>query len=477
MAAAVTPPLTLGEILDRTIQLYRRNFLLFVGISLAPSACYVLTYGSVSLYFTSHAKQLQATGAGTPNMQVIFTFLGILAAFLFLGLPLLAAISSLSLGALNFAASLRNRQQPVTLREAYAYAFKKFWRNLGIFTLQLLFAGVIPGAAFGGVVVIAVIGAALLRAAGSGNPAFAALVGIFVVLLVVALFVVMVLIWLRFSLAFPASFIEDLKIWPAMQRSNRLSKGSRGRIFVMYLLVAVLIFVLYYALTLPVDLVLGLIFFKNNQLAALLSKPPLVVYVINLFVSFLQRAFALPIYAIALVLFYNDQRTRQEGYDIELLMAQAGWLTTPPTVPPASIPGVPAWGAVEAGTPTEAGAPGPGPGSWGGDLASETWASAGSAEPVFTDTKQSVWEQAEQLKPLEKTAQSEPASSQAVPEEAGAFRPVNTASETRGALAPSLSSSDPGPSPSETHPSPPAEPPSRKTGSDVPPPPPEATEA
>jgi hypothetical protein len=38
-----------------------------------------------------------------------------------------------------------------------------------------------------------------------------------------------------------------------------------------------------------------------------------------------------PVYGIALVLFYYDQRIRKEGYDIEWMMEQAG-LTTGRTV-------------------------------------------------------------------------------------------------------------------------------------------------
>ena len=326
MTAAVTPPLTLGEILDRTIQIYRRNFLLFAGISLAPSACYVLTYGSASLYFTSHAAQLQ----GTPNLQLILTIFGIFAGFLILGVPLLLAISSLSLGALNFAATLRNSGQPVTIRAAYAYAFKKFWRYLGIFALQLLFALVIPGAVFAGIIVIGSISAALLTAA-AGNPALVFLVSLLLILIVVALFVAMILIWLRFSLAFPASFVEDLKIWPSMQRSAQLTKGTRGRIFVMYLLVVIVTIVVYYALTLPIDILLKLTLYKSMAALALITKPPIVLQIVNLVISCLERAFTLPIYAISLVLFYNDQRTRMEGYDIEQLMDHAGWSSLPPT--------------------------------------------------------------------------------------------------------------------------------------------------
>jgi hypothetical protein len=48
----------------------------------------------------------------------------------------------------------------------------------------------------------------------------------------------------------------------------------------------------------------------------------------------------MPVYAIAQFLFFNDQRTRQEGYDIEQLMVQAGWNELAPA--PACAPAVPA---------------------------------------------------------------------------------------------------------------------------------------
>ena len=71
---------------------------------------------------------------------------------------------------------------------------------------------------------------------------------------------------------------------------------------------------------------------------ALLTKPPVLLQVVNLFVNCLERTFVMPIYAIALLLFYNDQRTRQEGYDIDLLMANAGWSQLPLAAPPAMSP-------------------------------------------------------------------------------------------------------------------------------------------
>ena len=339
--AATTPPLSLGEILDRTVQLYRRNFPLLLGISFLPAAVDVLITGSSSIFFNSQLPQLQTS----PSVQTFFAFFGAIAGFLFLGIPLLAAIFSLALSALNYTALQRSHGVAVTIREAYAYAFRNFWRYFGIFALQLLFAAVIPCAVFAGLIFIGAMLSALVATSGAG-PALAILAGILAFVLVIALIVAAVSIWLRFCLAFPVCATEQTRVWPSLLRSNRLTKGSRGRIFVMYLLVFVLTVVAYYALDLPVQIILKLTVFKSTEMMALLSKPPLLMQVVNLFISFLERAFVMPIYAIALVLFYNDQRTRQEGYDIELLMAQAGLFNVPAPTP--TLPATPQEAAVDA---------------------------------------------------------------------------------------------------------------------------------
>lgn len=328
--AASTQPLTLGEILDRTVQIYRRNFALFVGISILPSALYVAISGSMSLYYTSKVPALQQTPqASGPLLGPAFLALAVaVAVFFVVGLPLLTGISAVTLSALNLAAISSERGEPVTIRGAFSQTFLRFWRYLGILCLQMLFAGIIPGVAATILIFFGAIVTAL--ASRAGGPALAILLGLFMFLLIVAAFVVCVWVWVRFCLAFPASAVEEKKAWPSLQRSAQLTKGTRGRIFVMYLLVFIVTIVAYYALTLPIDIILKLTVYKSMAGLALITKPPIVLQVVNLVVSCLERAFTLPIYAISLVLFYNDQRTRMEGYDIEQLMDHAGWSSLPP---------------------------------------------------------------------------------------------------------------------------------------------------
>jgi hypothetical protein len=51
--------------------------------------------------------------------------------------------------------------------------------------------------------------------------------------------------------------------------------------------------------------------------------------------SFAIQAFTRPVYGVALMLFYYDQRIRQEGFDIEWMMFQAGLV--PPAPQPAQL--------------------------------------------------------------------------------------------------------------------------------------------
>ncbi len=339
--AAGTGPLTLGEILDRTVQLYRRNFALLVGIALLPAAAEVLFSGSFSLFVLT---RLAVAPKGTPPqidpIQSMLLGLAVLACMM-IGVPLLLAAFSIAFSALNFASFHLNRGEKVTVRESYRFGLQNFWRSVGILTLQIIFAGVLPGIVFGFVLFGDTILTTILAATGTGR-ALVIVMGLLTFVLIVALGVVSIWIWVRFSLSFAISVAEGQKAWPSLQRSGQLSKGSRGRIFVMYLLVFILMFVATYVLAIPLDLALGLKWqnYLKNPFGA--GAVPIAVQIANLVISFFARAFVMPIYAVALMLFYTDQRTRLEGYDIEQLMAQAGWSQIPQVTQPVALPVAPA---------------------------------------------------------------------------------------------------------------------------------------
>jgi len=338
-----TRPLTLGEILDRAIQLYRRNFLLFAGISAPPSAFYILLTGAFGIYYTKLLPGLQGQGPkpGPDSMLPLLSFFLAFAVFSIIAVPLLLGALAVGQSALTFATVQLVGGNRVTVRESFAYGFRFFWRSTGVLFLQSLFSWVIPGVAFTGVFVVFV----MLAVALSTTMGIAGRItgGLLALVVIIAFFVVVIWIWLLVCLAYPASVAEGKKAWDSIKRSNQIGKGTRGRIFVMYVMVILLTLVVYYALIIPIDAALGMNLQKIFAPGRAGSAPPLLAQVANLTVSFFERALVLPVYAIALLLFYNDQRTRIEGYDIQQLMDQAGWSELPPTAlpPAAALPSPP----------------------------------------------------------------------------------------------------------------------------------------
>ena len=124
---------------------------------------------------------------------------------------------------------------------------------------------------------------------------------------------------LRYSLAVPACTVENLKAREAIKRSISLSKGSRGRIFMLGLLTIIIEIGL-------VGLTQGFFVIAGIKSKGML---PLWMSVLQQMLAFLTNTFVGPIYATGFTLFYFDQRIRKEGFDIEHMMAAAGMTSRP----------------------------------------------------------------------------------------------------------------------------------------------------
>jgi hypothetical protein len=105
-------PSTLSEILDQTIQIYRRRFLVFAGLAAAPYAavlvpvCIFLLLG----WWMGNQGSDFLKGAGFP----IALALGAL-----VSAPVWIAVTALSTGAINHAAAHRYFSEGITIRGAW----------------------------------------------------------------------------------------------------------------------------------------------------------------------------------------------------------------------------------------------------------------------------------------------------------------------------------------------------------------------
>ena len=321
-------PLSLGEILDRTAQLYRTNFLLFAGIFAVFSgvglALNLIQIGLQELIKAMHLDKWMIPISGTA------TALDWLILFLLFGATV-AAISR--------AVAWVHLGQPATIRGSYQAILPRLGRYLWLMTITgfityipliLLYAGLLGGMLYLGMLNLTHPGAAPHPSQQQAVTFLAVFAGFG--LLIIPALIYAVIMSLRYSLALPACLIEDMKARAAIRRSIDLSKGSRGRIFVLALLIG---FIKLALLALTQSFVFVAAFRHPGQ--------PLSpgIAITSVVIQFFTNTFLGPVYATGITLFYYDQRIRKEGYDIEWMMQAAG-LTWPPP-----------WAGIESSAPIQ----------------------------------------------------------------------------------------------------------------------------
>jgi hypothetical protein len=310
-------PSTLGEILDRTAQLYRRNFWMFAGVAALPIGVIIAVSALAAAIWRVFFSSLTVDNFAM-NGTLAILFLGIV----LVAIPIYIAAGVFSYAGLTGAAASAHRSEAITIRSALAAVKPRFWRYLWFIILQGFIAGVLPASA-----AALAIGILIGLAAAAGGGAASVVAGFVAVLLGIAAVVVIIWLWLNYSLGLPTCVIEERPAWESLQRAWKLSQGTRGRIFVMYLLVIALSIAVSMIAAIPSMIVIFIAAAHGNG-AAQSSAAFIVAEIVRVVMDFVLQVLIAPVSAIALVVFYYDQRIRKEGFDIEWMMQRAG-LTQP----------------------------------------------------------------------------------------------------------------------------------------------------
>jgi hypothetical protein len=303
-------PFTLGEILDRTAQLYRSNFLLFAGIaSVYAGVLLVLSLGEIGMQELLRINHMDS--------QIMWaTVVGALVMW-----PIVVIVGGFAVAANNRAVSWVHLGEPATIRGAYGSILPRWRRYLWLMTITTTVIWLPFGLLYAGYTLFILRyvkpSGILSHAPVHKDPQVLlvfALVTLAFGLLLLGTIVYAILMGLRYSLAVPAAVVEDLPARRAIRRSIDLGKGSRGRIFLLGLLVV--------AIQVGLALLTQLFFF----VAAFKHKGnlPVEMRALQQVIAFFTNTFVGPIYATGFTLFYYDQRVRKEGYDIEWMMKAAG---------------------------------------------------------------------------------------------------------------------------------------------------------
>jgi hypothetical protein len=264
-------PLSTGELLDRTFSLYRSHFGLFVGIFAIPHL--------VSFAFQCLGVALQSPVRAF-QVANIMSFLAWTYGALFLSM-ILTAVSQ---AATVVAVSDVHLERPASVMDSYERVKTQLF---GVIAMSLLIN-----------------------------------VAVFVACL--ALIVPGVLLFLMWSLAVPVKVLESKGIFDAMSRSMELTKGSRGRIFVIWVLFFVLNLGVSWLLQWPILAASGAASSRGGVLQSTAAWQ-----VASHSANFISQCLVGPIGTIAFSLVYYDQRVRKEAFDLQLMMSTIDAATVP----------------------------------------------------------------------------------------------------------------------------------------------------
>ena len=292
-------PMSTGEVLDRTFNLYRNHFLLFSGIAISHVIC--VLFGILVLIPLGSLVPLSLLNSLDP-ITIISTF-GIYSTIFFL---FYMSGYALALGGTIFAVSKVHLGQTASIRGSF-----KELRPVGLRVLRILMSVSLRcvGAGVLTYVIVIALATAVVRSISVPPVIIRWMIGIFFLSLFIAGMVWMMRIFCRYSLAVPACLLEGIPARQGMKRSKWLSRSSLGRIFLVFLLMLILGLGLTYVFQVPI------FFLPFRQDSTLLIACQLTAMFVALMLS-------VPIGTISVCLLYYDQRVRKEAFDLQLLMAE-----------------------------------------------------------------------------------------------------------------------------------------------------------
>ncbi len=271
-------PLSIGELLDRTFSLYRRNFLLFIGISAIPQllvlalqlAQIILMPAKVAVARPA-ASQLLAAVPGFSTAGV----LGIIVAAL-VGLIVYFVAYLFSQGATVYAVSELYLGRATTIGQSLSRVRGELGSLFGVVFLNGLVTGLC-----------------------------------FLLLIIPGIYMAC-----RLCVCIPAALLENLGPRESLERSFGLTKENAGRAFLILLLYVVILYAALFLFGIP----FGIAMQSAAHDPAMLRVWTALMQVGN----FVATVLVTPVFTIASSIFYFDLRVRKEAFDLQLMMNPLG---------------------------------------------------------------------------------------------------------------------------------------------------------
>jgi hypothetical protein len=270
-------PLSLGEILDRTFTLYRRNFVLFLGITALPHLLTLamnLAQAAVAKPPVSATAQTAGRLPSASNGLMAFGIVGLI-----IGSIIYLVVYLLAQGGTVFAVSELYLGRTTTIGASLGRMRGHIANLFGV----LLLSGL-------------------------------AIMGGFILLIIPGIYIAC-----RLIATVPAALLEDLGARSSLERSWNLTKDFAGRSFVIYVLYCVLIYAAAFLFMMPFTF--GAIFSMKDPATYR------VWFAVMQVGAFIAGVLVGPVLTIATAVFYFDLRVRKEAFDLQYMMNPSGSLS------------------------------------------------------------------------------------------------------------------------------------------------------
>jgi hypothetical protein len=278
-------PMTIGDILDRSIQLYRSNLPKFIGIVLLVKGPYlILGYSLTRLIEVLFAGVPHTAGEDAAQMA---TYGASVIAFSLITFLELLFVDPILIAAMTMAISERFLNRDIGVTEAYKKISRRF--------LPLLGTTLLRGAIIFAVVAVCVFLSLSALMAGAQSGFIMVIFGL----------ILAGVLWVWYAFIPQTVVIEGEGGISAMKRSKYLVRGYFIRAFVLLILI-------YIAMALIIEITsfgIERSLFLLGQYSSLLAEGASNV------ISVLLEPFRIA----AMTLLYYDFRIRKEGFDLEIM--------------------------------------------------------------------------------------------------------------------------------------------------------------
>ncbi|HEX8284886.1 MAG TPA: proline-rich domain-containing protein [Pyrinomonadaceae bacterium] len=321
-------PLGAGDLIDRTVRLYRRHFGALIRASVPPVV--VSAAGWVLMLVC-----LRAMSAAASEGRVVVYFLGVAAGLAVYVFGLLAQLTVMGGASRNLVMHLL-WGEPVTTRLIYRSVRSRAWALVRASAAVLFWLFISGAAALAAGLIVWALALVVLGLLAATSPPVGvqwfALIFFLVTMAAAILLMLVVFFFVAGRVAYVPQvlMVEGRGVLDSISRSAALARGNVRRLMGMFLFTGFA----WYSAGILLLLPLGWFAYLNgvNPFELDATRLPAWYTVGRAALGQVSTTLLAPVWMMGLSLLYVDERVRHEGYDIELLAAQVfGQMPAVPT--------------------------------------------------------------------------------------------------------------------------------------------------